>query len=68
MKSVTKMLCLVDGEHYLPVTKEAIDTLQKVNIEKHKLCEYIEMKYGALSSTSVADGYYERKSTWEVRN
>lgn len=51
-----------------PNCKEAIDTLQKVNIEKHKLCEYIEMKYGALSSTSVADGYYERKSTWEVRN
>lgn len=22
-----KMLCLVDGEHYLPVTKDAIDTL-----------------------------------------
>lgn len=27
MKSLTKMLCLVDGEHYLPVTQEAIDTL-----------------------------------------
>ena len=24
------MLCLVDGEHYLPVTKEAIDTLNKL--------------------------------------
>ena len=30
MKGVNKMLCLVDGEHYLPVTKEAIDTLNKL--------------------------------------
>ena len=30
MKSITKMLCLVDGEHYLPVTQEAIDTLNNV--------------------------------------
>ena len=32
MTSLTKMLCLVDGEHYLPVTQEAIDTLN--NIER----------------------------------
>ena len=30
MKGVNNMLCLVDGEHYLPVTKEAIDTLNKL--------------------------------------
>ena len=30
MKGVNNMLCLVDGEHYLPVTKEAIDTLNKM--------------------------------------
>ena len=30
MKAVNKMLCLVDGEHYLPVTKEAIDTLNNL--------------------------------------
>ena len=24
------MLCLVDGEHYLPVTQEAIDTLNNL--------------------------------------
>ena len=30
MKSLTKMLCLVDGEHYLPVTQEAIDTLNNI--------------------------------------
>ena len=30
MKSFTKMLCLVDGEHYLPVTQEAIDTLNNL--------------------------------------
>lgn len=27
MKSTEKLVCLVDGEHYLPVTKSAIDTL-----------------------------------------
>ena len=30
MTNLTKMLCLVDGEHYLPVTQEAIDTLNKL--------------------------------------
>lgn len=30
MKNVSKMLCLVDGEHYLPVTKDAIDTLNEL--------------------------------------
>ncbi len=30
MNGLNKMLCLVDGEHYLPVTKEAIDTLNKL--------------------------------------
>lgn len=30
MKGINKMLCLVDGEHYLPVTKEAIDTLNNL--------------------------------------
>ena len=30
MKALNKMLCLVDGEHYLPVTKEAIDTLNNL--------------------------------------
>ena len=28
MTNLTKMLCLVDGEHYLPVTQEAIDTFE----------------------------------------
>ena len=30
MTNLTKMLCLVDGEHYLPVTQEAIDTLNNL--------------------------------------
>ena len=33
--SVKKMLCLIDGEHYLPVTKSAIDTLN--NVEYHDI-------------------------------
>ena len=31
MKSLNKMLCLVDGEHYLPVTQQAIDTLNNLD-------------------------------------
>lgn len=30
MKSMKKMVCLVDGEHYLPVTKSAIETLDSL--------------------------------------
>ncbi|WP_414468959.1 2,3-diphosphoglycerate synthetase [Methanobacterium sp. ACI-7] len=30
MKSIRKMICLVDGEHYLPVTKSALDTLDSI--------------------------------------
>lgn len=30
MKSIRKMICLVDGEHYLPVTKSALDLLDSM--------------------------------------
>ncbi len=30
MKSIRKMICLVDGEHYLPVTKSALDMLDSL--------------------------------------
>lgn len=51
-----------------PDSVEAIETLKKVNIEKSKLCDFIETKYGALSSCSTyLDGFFDRKSTWEVR-
>lgn len=50
-----------------PNDTEAIETLKKVNIEKQKLTEYIETKYGALKACSVTfDGFLERKNTWEV--
>ncbi|MDE6047433.1 MAG: spore coat protein CotJB [Anaeroplasmataceae bacterium] len=50
-----------------PDNKEAIETLKKVNLEKSKVCDFIETKYGALKSCSVVfDGFLERKSTWEV--
>ena len=45
---------------------EAIKTLKRVNMEKHKLKETIELKYGALSSKCpYIEGYYDRKNTWE---
>lgn len=44
----------------------ATKTLKKVNIEKDKLKEVIESKYGSLSSNCVyLDGYFDRKNTWE---
>ena len=49
-----------------PNCSEAIKTLKRVNMEKQKLKETIEMKYGALSSACpYIDGYYDRKNTWE---
>ena len=49
-----------------PDCTEAIKTLKRVNMEKQKLKETIELKYGALSSAfPYIDGYYDRKNTWE---
>ena len=49
-----------------PDCTEAIKTLKRVNMEKQKLKETIELKYGALSSICpYIDGYYDRKNTWE---
>lgn len=36
-----KMLCLIDGEHYLPVTQEAIDTLNKLEYHDVKAAVFI---------------------------
>ncbi len=30
MKTLRRMLCLVDGEHYFPVTKSALDMLDSL--------------------------------------
>ena len=53
MTSLTKMLCLVDGEHYLPVTQEAIDTLNNnrykiltSNLKVMELKLYMRLNYG----------------------
>ncbi len=52
-----------------PEDQEARETLKKVNTEKEKLKDFIEMKHGALCSGSpVLDGFSERKMTWEVRS
>ena len=51
-----------------PDNQEGIEMLKKVNLEKSKVCDFIETKYGALKSCSVVfDGFLDRKSTWEVR-
>ncbi|HIT49778.1 MAG TPA: hypothetical protein IAD46_02005 [Candidatus Pelethenecus faecipullorum] len=51
-----------------PEETEAIETLKKVNIEKKKMEEYIDMNNAPLSSCSVLfDGYLNRKMTWEVQ-
>lgn len=52
-----------------PDNKEAIETLKKVNLEKSKITDYIETRYGALKACSVIfDGFLNRKCTWEVRD
>lgn len=52
-----------------PDNQEAIETLKKVNSEKHKLNDYIDMKSAALCGSSpVFDGFLNRKMTWEVRS
>lgn len=30
MDGLRRMICLVDGEHYIPVTKSALDTLDSI--------------------------------------
>ena len=52
-----------------PENKDAIETLKKINLEKDKLSDFIETRFGALKSCSVIfDGFLKRKSTWEVRD
>ena len=34
MKTLRRMLCLVDGEHYFPVTKSALDMLDSLEHEE----------------------------------
>ncbi len=52
-----------------PDSNEAIETLKKVNIEKKKLCDFIETKYGYLTSCSTyLDVFFNLKATWEVRD
>ncbi len=52
-----------------PEDKRAIETLKKVNVEKDKLCDYVESKYGALKACSATfDGFLSRKNTWEVQD
>lgn len=47
---------------------EAIETLKRINIEKNKLNDFIEAKYGALKScSSIFDGFIDRKNTWEAK-
>ena len=49
-----------------PDCVDAIKTLKRVNMEKQKLQETIEQKYGSMSSKCpYIDGYFNRKNTWE---
>lgn len=61
--------CRIELTLYLcthPECDKVIDMLKKINNEKKNLKELIEQKYGALcSSSTVFDGYYERKMPWE---
>ena len=51
-----------------PNCAEAIDMIKKVNIERKKIEEYIDSKFGAISNKSpIFDGFVNRKSVWEVK-
>lgn len=51
-----------------PECKEAIETLKKINIEKKKMEEFLETKFGSICSKSIIfDGYIPREATWEVK-
>lgn len=52
-----------------PNNKEAINMLKKINQEKAKICEFIETRFKALSSSSeVAETYFSLPSTWSDQN
>ncbi|MDD2643524.1 MAG: 2,3-diphosphoglycerate synthetase [Methanobacteriaceae archaeon] len=55
--SLNKMVCLVDGEHYLPVTKSAIDTLN--NLEHIDVVAVIFIGGTEKLKTDNADLYSE---------
>ena len=55
MKALNKMLCLVDGEHYLPVTKEAIDTLNNL--------EHIDVVGAVRLAVMLC---FEEENGWEI--
>lgn len=49
--------------------KEAIDLLQKINIEKKKICEFIETKFNSISSSSeMSNDYFKLKLPWSDTN
>ncbi|MGC9516316.1 MAG: 2,3-diphosphoglycerate synthetase [Methanomicrobiales archaeon] len=76
MKSMKRMLCLVDGEHYLPVTKSAIDTLDNIeHIEivavvfiggTEKLREFSEEAYSKKLGRPVHFGPHSNKIPYDL--
>lgn len=57
MEGIRRILCLVDGEHYLPVTKSALDTLD--SIENNEIVAAIFIggteKLRVISETEIAE-------------
>ncbi len=57
MEGIRRILCLVDGEHYLPVTKSALDTLD--NIEHNEIVAAIFIggteKLRVISEAEIAE-------------
>ena len=52
-----------------PDNVDAIKMLKKINQEKDKICEFIETRFKALSSSSnMAEGFFKLPSTWSDQN
>jgi len=76
MKAMKRMLCLVDGEHYLPVTKSAIDTLDNIeHIEivavvfiggTEKLREFSEESFAQKLGRPVHFGPHSHKIPYDL--
>ena len=51
-----------------PNNMEAMETLKRINMERKRICEYLENKYGAIDSKSVVVEGYFKKNKGVIKN
>lgn len=51
-----------------PNCNEAFETLKKINAQKQKICDFIETKYTAITSSSeILNGYFDLAMPWSEK-